>query len=67
MNEERRAKNREAVKKWKAAHPDKVKEYQRQYHLKHLDQRLSYYRQYHRSVREKARKYDELNKEGAEE
>lgn len=60
MSEERRAKNREAVKRWKAAHPDRVRQLNQRYHQKHRDQRLRYFREYHQEVRKKAKLYDEL-------
>ena len=67
MSEERRAKNREAVKRRKSAHPDRVREYQKQYHLKNRERRLHYFREYHQEVRDKARRQDEMQQDGAEE
>ena len=66
-SEERRAKNREAVKRWKAAHPEKVKEHHRTYYQKHRDRRLQYFRDRHILIMDKARKYDEILGGGAEE
>ena len=59
-NEERAAKNRENVRKWKAANPDKVREQAHRYYLRHREKRLVYMRTYAQRTREKARKYDEM-------
>jgi hypothetical protein len=62
-NEERAKKNREYVKRWKAANPEKVREQHRRYHKKHRTERLLYLQKYHQAIRDKAKKYDELKKE----
>lgn len=65
-SEERAAKKRENVKKWKAANPEKVREQRQRYYLRHREKRLVYMRQYSREMREKARQFDEKTG-GAEE
>ena len=66
-NEERARKNRENVKRWKAANPEKVREQNRRYLKKHRTERLLYFRKYHQAIREKAQKYDQITGGGAEE
>ena len=65
-NEERAKRNRESVRAWKARNPEKVAEQRKRYRLKHREQRLAYLRMYHRTMAEKARAYDELQKGGGE-
>lgn len=66
-NEELKLRKRENTKRWKAAHPEKVREHNKAYHLKHRDQRLLYFRKYHQTIRDKARKYDQITSKEAEE
>lgn len=61
-SEELKQRKRENAKRWKAAHPDRVREHNRQYHDRHRTERILYFRKYHQTMREKAKKYDELTK-----
>lgn len=64
-NEELKLRKRENTKRWKAAHPEKVKEHNKAYHLKHREKRLQYFRKYHQTMRDKARKYDQITSKEA--
>jgi len=66
MSEERAAKRRECVKRWKLANPEKVKAQYHRHYVRHRDKKLAYSLEYKRRIKDKARKYDELTG-GAEE
>lgn len=66
-SEELKQRKRENTKRWKAAHPEKVREHNTQYHMKHREQRILYFKAYYRKNRDKARKYDQITGGGAEE
>jgi len=63
-NEEKAAKNRERVKRWKEKNPEKVYAQHKRYYLKHIEGLRQYHRNYQRMVREKARKYDQISSSG---
>lgn len=63
-HEEKAAKNRERVKSWKEKNPEKVKAQRKRYYLKHIEGLRQYHRDYQRTVRDKARKYDEISSSG---
>lgn len=59
-DEEKRIKNRESTKRWKANNPEKVKAQVKRYHLRHQEERKLYFRTRYRMMKQKAEAYDKL-------
>lgn len=58
--EKRKQQNRESAKRWRLAHPEEQKAYNKKYYLMNREKRIAYMREYHRAMMEKAKAYDQM-------